>query len=172
VAPHVPLTRGWERQLDIARNALFYDDRPLTAGRYRRWLDENAVRWVALADAPLDYSAQAEAALVRRGLPYLREVYRDDHWRLFAVRAPAPVASGPATVTRLGDEEVALRAHAPGTVLLRLHFSPYWRLTAGAGCVEPGPGDRVRLRLRHPGTVRLAIDIAPSRIGARSPRCA
>ena len=67
VAPHVPLARGWERQLDRQRNALFYDDRPITAARYRRWLDDNAVRFVALADAPIDYSAAREAALVRAG---------------------------------------------------------------------------------------------------------
>ena len=35
VAPHVPLARGWERQLDRERNALFYDGRPLTPARYR-----------------------------------------------------------------------------------------------------------------------------------------
>ena len=32
---HVPLARGWERQLDLKRNGLFYDGRPLTAARYR-----------------------------------------------------------------------------------------------------------------------------------------
>ena len=37
--------------------------------RYRRWLDDNAVRFVALADAPIDYSAAREAQLVRDGLP-------------------------------------------------------------------------------------------------------
>ena len=36
VAPHVPLARGWERQLDTADNPLFYGRRPLTAGMYRR----------------------------------------------------------------------------------------------------------------------------------------
>ena len=171
VAPHVALPRGWERQLDIARNGLFYDRRPLTGARYRRWLDDNAVRWVALPDAPLDYSAAAEAALVRRGLPYLHEVYRDDHWRLFAVRAPASMASGPAVVTRLRDEQIDLQARAAGTVALRVWFSPYWRLTAGSGCVERAPDGRIRLRVRRPGAVRLAIDVAPGRLRARSPRC-
>ena len=33
--------------------------------RYRAWLHDNAVRWVALPDAPLDSSARAEARLVR-----------------------------------------------------------------------------------------------------------
>ena len=68
----MPLARGWERQLDEKANPLFYDGRPLTPERYHRWLRESAVRWVALPDAPLDYSAEAEARLLERGLPYLR----------------------------------------------------------------------------------------------------
>ena len=67
LATVVPLARGWERQLDEKANPLFYDGRPLTAGRYHRWLHDSRVRWVALPDAPLDYSAEAEARLLERG---------------------------------------------------------------------------------------------------------
>jgi hypothetical protein len=48
VAPHVALARGWERQLDRERNALFYDDEPLTPQRYATWLRRNAVAYVAV----------------------------------------------------------------------------------------------------------------------------
>ena len=90
MAPHVPLARGWERQVDRQRNALFYDDRPITAARYRRWLDDNAVRFVALADAPIDYSAAREAALVRDG--HARTCARSGTTRTGASsRSPAPV---------------------------------------------------------------------------------
>ena len=67
VAPTVPLARGWERQLDRKVNGLFYDGRRLTGQRYLRWLHDNAVRYVALADAPIDYSAAAEAKRIRNG---------------------------------------------------------------------------------------------------------
>ena len=57
------IARGWERQLDRDRNGLFYDGpTPLTPARYRAWLLEQAVSYVALPDAPLDYSAQAREA--------------------------------------------------------------------------------------------------------------
>lgn len=82
----VSLARGWERQLDTRYAALFY--RPATAltpSAYRVWLDENRVVYVALPDARLDYAGVAEGALVARGLPYLREVWRSAHWRLFQV---------------------------------------------------------------------------------------
>ena len=38
IAPRVPLARGWQRQLDVERNPLFYDGR-LTPARLRRWLE-------------------------------------------------------------------------------------------------------------------------------------
>ncbi len=40
VAPHVSLARGWERQLDVANNPIFYTEGALTPGSYRAWLDE------------------------------------------------------------------------------------------------------------------------------------
>jgi hypothetical protein len=171
VAPHVPLARGWERQVDIERNALFYDDRPLTAARYRRWLDENAVRYVALADARLDYSAEEEARLVRSGPPYLREVFRDAHWRVFAVARARPLARGAATVTRLSPDAVGLDATGSGTVDLRVRFTPYWRVTRGRGCVAPGPRGWTRVTSARPGPMTLSADFALGRVRATSPRC-
>jgi hypothetical protein len=171
VAPVAPLARGWERQLDVERNALFYDDRPLTPARYRRWLDENAVRFVALADAPVDYSAAAEAALVRDGLPYLRPVWRDAHWRVWEVRGAQPLATGAARATALEGERVRLRASRAGAVDLRVRFTPYWRLAEGEGCVRRARGDWTRLELARPGDVALEARFALSRVLARGPRC-
>ena len=171
LAPRLPLARGWERQLDLARNGLFYDGRPLTAEAYRRWLDDNAVHWVALPQAPIDYSAAAEAKLVRDGLPYLREVWRDRRWRLFAVRDPAPMATGSATATRLDGQGLTLRAARPGVAAVRVRWTPYWALLEGRGCVERTPDDHVRLRLRAAGGVRLGIRFALGRVRARTPRC-
>ncbi|WP_187369256.1 hypothetical protein [Baekduia soli] len=169
VGTHVPLARGWERQMDRKVNRLFYDGRPLTAARYRRWLDENAVRFVALPDAPLDPSAAAEAALVRRGIPYLDEVWHDAHWRLFAVRDPAPLARG-ARATALGIDSVTLDAPRAGRVALRVRWTPYWRLVAGRGCVV-ADGDWTALQLTRPGPARIRADFAPGRARARTPRC-
>jgi hypothetical protein len=80
----VKLARGWERQLDTRYGALFY--RPtLSAAAYRAWLTENRVVYVALPDALPDYAAETEVALIERGVPYLHEVWRSRHWRLFRV---------------------------------------------------------------------------------------
>jgi len=171
VAPHVPLARGWERQVDRERNALFYDDRPITAGRYRRWLDDNAVRFVALADAPIDYSAAREAQLVRDGTPYLREVWHDAHWRVFAVAGARPLAGGAARATGIGPERVRLSAARAGVVDLRVRFTPYWRIETGRGCVGEGPGGWTRVRVDRPGPVEIEAEFALGRVRATSPQC-
>ncbi len=169
VAPRFALVRGWERQLDIADNAIFYRGR-LTAAGYERWLHDNAVRFVAVADASLDYSARAEVALIDRGVPYLREVMRSTHWRVYAVAGATPVVGAPATLQAMGPDWLALRTPRPARILVRVRYSPYWALTRGSGCVAPD-GAYTRVTLRRAGKARLGIDFSPWRIGARSPRC-
>jgi hypothetical protein len=78
----IELARGWERQLDTRYGAIFYR-KTLSAAAYRAWLAENRVSYVALADVRLDPAGRLEGALVARGLPYLRELWRSRHWRLY-----------------------------------------------------------------------------------------
>jgi hypothetical protein len=169
VASRFPLARGWERQLDDKDNALFYDGR-LTAASYEVWLQRNAVRFVAASDAPLDYSATAEMRLIDHGLSYLRLVMRSAHWRVYAVRDAAPIAQGVARLEALGPDWLKLHARSAGTTLLRVHFTPYWALAQGSGCVGPA-GDDTRLTLRRAGEVKLVAAFALGRIRARSARC-
>ena len=169
VAPSFPLARGWERQLDIKYNHLFYDG-PLTAADYGAWLHSLAVRFVAVPDAPLDYSAVAERALIDRGLAYLRPVWRTRHWRVYAVADPTPTVEGPATLRAIGPNSLTLAADRPGTVLVRVHFTPYWAITEGSGCVAPA-GQFTRLALRRAGPVRVTISFSFARVRARSARC-
>ncbi|HEX3831497.1 MAG TPA: hypothetical protein VHW04_05970 [Solirubrobacteraceae bacterium] len=169
VAAHFPLARGWERQLDIADNPLFYSGR-LTAAKYDRWLHDNAIRFVAAPDAPLDYSAQGEKALIDRGLPYLHLVMHSAHWRVYAVAHPTPIASGVATLVDLGPDWLTLRARRPGEVRLHVRFTPYWKLSRGSGCVAPD-GPWTRLTLDKAGPVKLTTDFSLARIRATSPRC-
>jgi hypothetical protein len=87
VAEHIPIARGWERQIDRRLNPEFYDrETPLDARTYRAWLLRNEVTYVALPDTEFDPSSVAEARLIRNGLDYLEPVFRDRHWRVFVVR--------------------------------------------------------------------------------------
>ncbi len=169
VAPRFPLARGWERQLDIRYNHLFYGG-ALTPATYDAWLHRLAVRFVAVSDAPLDYSARGEQTLIDRGLPYLSLVLRTRHWRVYAVRDPTPIAQGVATLSAIDANSLTLRASRPGAAVIRVRFTPYWALAQGSGCVAPD-GEFTKLTLRRAGPVRLVIRFSLSRVGARSPRC-
>jgi hypothetical protein len=155
VAPEIPLARGWERQLDRRYGALFYDG-TLSATTYRAWLDEHAVAYVALPDVALDYAARDEARLIARGLPYLRPLWHDAHWRVFAVRKAAPLVAGSARgPIELSADGFALTARRAGSAVVRVRHSRWWRVTAGRACVERGPGGMTRVRVTAPGTVRV-----------------
>ncbi len=172
VAPQFSLARGWERQLDERDDVLFYGAK-LTAGRYEGWLHSLAVRFVALPDVALDYSGAQEAKLIEAGLPYLRPVFSSAQWRVYAVAHPSPVVQGTATLVKLGPDSVTIHAAAPGHSLVRVRWTPYWKLSgpaAGGGCVTPA-GSFTSITLRHPGTVRLVIAFSLDRIGSHSPRC-
>jgi hypothetical protein len=169
VASRFPIARGWERQLDVKDNHLFYGAR-LDARTYEAWLRSLAVRFVAVSSGSQDYSAKREIALIDRGLPYLRLVLRTAHWRVYEVRDPTPLADPPGAVTALGPNSVTLSAAAPGSFLVRVRFTPYWALSGLPGCVAPA-GPFTRVRVRRPGTARLVISFALDRIAAHSRRC-
>lgn len=179
VATQVPLARGWERQLDLHYDAIFYENTGLSEessdslgpASYRAWLSRNAVSYVALPDAPLDYSARAEASLLRAGQSYLREVWHARDWRLFEVLSPTPLAQPPSTLQRLGTDFFALHAPRAGTFEVRVRFTPYWQLVDGRGCVQRGPEGWTQVRTRAPGTVRVGIDFSLVRVFDRGPRC-
>jgi hypothetical protein len=173
VADRVTIARGWERQLDIARNDVFYahSSATLDAARYRTWLSRNAVSLVALPDAPLDYSARAEARVLAAGPGYLREVWRSRHWRLYEVLNAAPLAQAPSELTQLDSDSFTLRTPGAGTFLVHLRFTPYWKIAAGHGCVQRAPGGWTEVQTRGAGSVRAAIAFSLARVFGDGPRC-
>jgi MFS family permease len=172
VADRAMIARGWERQLDIARNGIFYErSSTLGAARYRAWLSQNAISYVALADAPLDYSARGEARAINAAPSYLREVWRSAHWRLFAVRSATPLAQPPSVVTQLASDSFTLRTSGAGSSLVRLRFTPYWSIAGGRGCVQRAPGGWTEVRAPRAESVRVEIAFSLSRVFGDGPRC-
>jgi hypothetical protein len=172
LAAQVPLARGWERQLERHYDGIFYGSASsLDSARYEQWLRRNAIAYVALPDAPLDYSAHAEAQLVRAGQSYLHELWRSRHWRLFAVLPAPPLAQPPSTLLQLGSDSFALHAPQPGTFVVRVRFTPYWTLLDGRGCVQRGPEGWTQVQARAPGTLRVGIGFSLVRVFDRGPRC-
>jgi hypothetical protein len=167
LAPGFELARGWLRQLDTTRDDVFYgDDKPLTERTYRGWLHNNAIRYVALPDAPLDYSSVAESRLIRRNPPYLAPRWSDAHWRVYEVRDPAPLVQplggGVATVHEVGHSGFALDVSRPGKFLVRVAFTPYWSIERGHGCLLRH-GEWTLARASRPGVFRVTADFSLGR---------
>ncbi|MEV4769253.1 hypothetical protein [Micromonospora humida] len=143
----VPLARGWLRQVDIGRNPLFFTTVPgaggtgvpLTADSYRAWLDEYAVQYVAVADAPLSWVGRAEAELVGAGLPYLTEVWSDRHWRLYAVTDPTPLVAAPGVLVGQDAATLTFRTTAAGQVPVRVRHSRWLTVSPDATVTPDGP---------------------------------
>ncbi|MEE1739105.1 procyclic acidic repetitive family protein [Streptomyces sp. BE147] len=148
LAPYVNLARGWNRQADMKRNPLFYDD-TLNAMNYREWLDRWAVHYVVLPTGKPDSSgAVQEAALVEKGQPYLKEIWGDANWKLFQVLEPVPMADPPATVERAGADELTIRVRSAGRVLIRIPYSRWLAVVdeEGKGLERPQETEESKLR--------------------------
>jgi hypothetical protein len=165
------IARGWERQLDRKLNPIFYEGQ-LTFDEYRNWLDELGVGYVAVPDAPLDYAAESEVKLIAREPPYLEKAFTSADWTVYRVRDPAPLAVGAGDLVKLTPEGFVVDADAPGTVLVRVHWTPYWSIEQGTGCVEQSPGGYTTLDVAEPGRFRVGVDFSPLRALDRGPRCA
>src|SRR5688500_17173480 len=133
LAPYVNLARGWNRQADMERNPLFYDD-TLNSANYHEWLKRWAVHYVVLPkDEPDGDGGERERELVQRGQPYLKQVWGDATWQLFKVTDPTPLADPPAVVERAGQDEMTIRVKETGRVLIRVPYSPWLGLVDAEG---------------------------------------
>lgn len=161
IAPTFPLARGWERQLDMAYDPIFYRPGPVAPAAYRAWLLANGVSYVALAAAPLDYAGTAEASLLRRGrTPGLVPVWHDAGWRVWRVNGSPGIVDGAAQLTALDAHGAYLRFGRAGAAVVRLRWSSHWTLSAGAGisgCIRPGPGGWSTVWASGPGEIRLTV---------------
>ena len=152
LAPTVSLARGWEKQLDTRFDGALLAH-GLNASSYERWLQQEAVGYVALPDAPLDPSSAGEGRLIRTGLPFLKEVFASRHWPCTGCSQPRHCLSGPGRLTSLGADSFALRASSPGRFVVRVHFTRFWTLARGSGCVARAPSGWTSVTARTAGTV-------------------
>jgi hypothetical protein len=164
VSPRFALARGWLRPDDVDYNHLFYGGR-LDAATYREWLDAHGVRFVAVpVGVEPDYSARGELRLVASHPAYLRPVWSSADWRVYEVARAQPIG-----VAALGTNDASVRMPAPGSLVVRVRWSPYWRASAGA-CVERA-GEWTRVTARRAGDVRLTQSFSLGRVFDHGRRC-
>ena len=163
LAPQFDLARGWLRQLDTTRDDIFYGEGPLTDRAYSEWLRRNAVSYVALPNAPLDYSSAAERRLILSQPSYLAPRWHSANWRVYAVRNPdpmvQPLGASRARTIWVGRQGFGLDVTRPGEFLVRVNFTPYWSIERGAGCLLRR-GDWTQVRAAHSGVLRVAADFS------------
>jgi hypothetical protein len=166
LAPKFELARGWLRQLDTTRDDVFYNQGGLTNATYSSWLRRNAISYVALPDAPLDYSSAAERRLILGAPAYLDLRFSSPHWRIYSVEGAkplvAPLGAARAETLWVGRQGFTLNVTTPGEFLVRVNFTPYWSIARGAGCILRR-GDWTVARASHPGVFRVAADFSLGR---------
>lgn len=166
LASSFELARGWLRQLDTTRDDIFYEDGKLTHASYGAWLRRNAISFVALPDAPLDYSSVAERRLILDDPSYLDLRHSSEHWRIYAVRGAqplvAPLGAARARTLWFDRQGFALDVERPGRFLVRVNFTPYWSIDRGSGCLLRH-GDWTVARASRPGVFRVAADFSVPR---------
>ncbi len=169
LAPHVMIARGWERQLDTYRNGLFYEEsqaaqrRPLPRVARRRTRSPTS-----RCRTPRSTTRRAsEARLLRIGRGR-RTCAKSGARRTGACSrcsARARSHSAPRVLTGASSDSLTLYAPRAGSYTVRVHFTPYWALASGDGCVARAPGDWTELRgaqrgqlpRRHPLLARARV---------------
>lgn len=157
VAPAVALARGWERQLDLADNALFYGPTPLDAVEYRAWLLDNGVRYVALPDGPLDQAGMEEGQLLTAGVVGLVPVWHKGGWRVWQVTASTGIVGRGGELVSMDGSHLLVHLDGPGSVDVRVRYSPAWQVLSGPGTVGTATGAWVQLTSPTGGDVELTL---------------
>ncbi|MEU0008986.1 MFS transporter [Streptomyces sp. NPDC006314] len=151
LAPYVNLARGWNRQADMERNPLFYDD-TLNSANYHEWLQRWAVHFVVLPKDNLDGDGGVrERELLQRGMPYLKQIWGDANWQLFQVTDPAPLAEPNAVVDRAEQGEMTLEVSKAGRILIRIPYSPWLSVVDEHGKSLSAPQETEASKHRAPG---------------------
>ena len=151
----IPLTRGWFRQDDYPENAVLYSR--LGPHAYTAWLHRLGVGYVVLTGAPPDYSAQAEEKLIKDGRLPLRLVLATTNIRIYSVRSPRPLITGPGHphVVDLANSSITVTLTRPGAYRIAVNSSPYWH--ASSGCLDQGRDGMIRLHANAAGRIRLTF---------------
>ena len=161
-ARSVPLARGWLRQVDTELNgAAFYDHAPTTA-TYRAFLDRSAVQYVAVSDARPTFFGRREMSLIDKNLPYLKDVWHNEHWTLYAVDPATPIVAAPARLVDYAAASVTIDAPANARILVRVRWLQNLDLSGTTtGCITRDGSD-VLIRSTTAGRYVLTSSLRPA----------
>jgi hypothetical protein len=160
-----PITRGWYRQADAIHNGLFYTH--YDAAVYEAWLRRMGVRYIFLADAPLDAWSQREVRILKTS-PAFEVVQHAGVWTIYRFRDAEPLLvgldGGSGTVDRVGHRFIDVTVTAAGDYALKFSWSPYWVLEGGEGTLSRSPDGFIRLHANAAGPYTVRFDVTPARV--------
>jgi hypothetical protein len=174
LARHVPLARGWLRQVDTKLNDDVFFKHPPTASTYRAWLARNAVQYVAVPDAKLTGVGNREAELINGWLPYLHKVWQNEHWTLYAVTGATPIVAAPAKLVSMDAARLVVTAPRNTVVRIRIRWFKWTTLnTASGGCIAPDDDQLALHTGKGHGTGRYVISssVDPRKSGHQRGHC-
>jgi hypothetical protein len=165
VAEEVPIARGWLRQVDVDRNALFYDN-SLGPATYLGWLYTNAVSYVAVPRiASLDFSGREERTLIDGDLPYLRKVWENGDWMLYDVVGSTSLVQYPGRLVTSDPTGVTFDTAESADVLVRVRHSRWLTVDGPRACFVTD-GTWIVVKVSEPGRYRVSSSLDPRRGGA------
>ena len=62
----------------------------------------------------------------------------------------------------MDDDGFTLQATHPGTFLVRVRYTPYWKITSGLGTVKEGQGGWTEVSTELPGEVSIDAEFSLS----------
>lgn len=160
-----PITRGWYRQADALHNGELYDEQ-LDAEAYVLWLRRMGVQYVFVPHAPLVTTSRREAELLG-GSGEFELTYRGAEWSIYRLLdcepLVVPFGRADAQVYSMDHTSIRFGVTRPGPYLVKVTWSPYWRLarrpTSPASWGRDGrSGDLWRSESLGPGDQPLAED--------------
>lgn len=155
LADRVPIARGWERQVDVERSPLFYNN-TLDPSTYLTWLQDNGVSYVALPKrVNYDVGGREEASLVQADPYYLDQVWQDETWTLYRFTESQPLVTRPGRLVRADATGVTFDATGTGSVLIRVRWSRWLTLSGPHACLVGG-SDWTLVQVNQPGRYRIS----------------
>jgi hypothetical protein len=124
------------------------------------------------------FRTRSELQLVDSGLPYLVQVWSDEHWRLYRVEDPAPIVPAPLTLVEISPARMIVEVPDTGEHALRIRPNQYLVARSATdpaitACLTPTPDDWVTLRVPEPGRYLLEGEFSvTAALGVRSDDCA
>jgi hypothetical protein len=157
-----PITRGWYRQSDALHNQVLSGE--FDEAAYVAWLKDMGVKYVFLPNAPLDWSGGREAGILRSSAQFT-VVYESPQWTIFRLHDPEPLVVSldggrPAHVLLLEHQSLYMHVPAAGRYLVKVSYSPYWEMRAGAATLSRGADDFLVLDASAPGYYGIWVNVS------------